>query len=106
MPDGLSLSPTLQQAVKTSLQRAKSSRQRDIALVWRGYIEALREFQVLSDDEHAAIADLLPDIQDDPMGDGWKASGWLASFEQPDPEGVETVDMKAMVVARRRSTAG
>lgn len=103
MPDGLSLSPTLKQAVKTSLQRAKGSRQRDIALVWRGYIEALREFQVLSDD--AAIADLLPNVQDDPMADGWKAS-WLASFEQPDPEGMETVDMKTVVIARRHSAAG
>lgn len=104
MLDTQSLCPTLKRAVRTSL--AQGAPLRDVALVWRGYIEALREFKILSDDEHAAIADLLPDIPADPMADGWKAPGWLASFEQPDPEGVETVDVQTVVSARRRSATG
>jgi hypothetical protein len=42
---------------------AHGSKQRDVALVWRGYIEALRESNALSDDEHAAVADLLPEFR-------------------------------------------
>jgi hypothetical protein len=85
------LFPKLKRSVRLSMACVQDSKQRDIALVWRGYIEALRETAVLSDDEHAAIADdLLPDLQDDPMADGWKEAGWLASFAD-DPEGVETL---------------
>jgi len=70
------------------------------------YIAALRESNVLSDDEHAAIADLLPELQDDPMADGWKAAGWLASFAAPpDADGVETLDLDTIAIIRR-SAAG
>jgi hypothetical protein len=84
------LFPALKRAVRISMASVQDSKQRDVALVWRGYIEALRESAALSDDEHAAIADLLPDLPDDPMADGWDASGWLASFAD-DPEGLETL---------------
>jgi hypothetical protein len=80
----------------------QGSKQRDVALVWRGYIEALREAEILSDDEHAAIADLLPELPDDPMADGWRAAGWLASFAEPPDAGVETLDLQTVLNARRR----
>lgn len=100
MLDSQSLCPTLKRAVRTSM--AQSSQRRDVTLVWRGYIEALREFKILSDDEHGAIADLLPEMPDDPMADGWKATGWLGSFdEQVDPE--ETLDLATVARLRRRS---
>src|SRR5271163_673741 len=67
-----------------------------------GVHRALREANVLSDDEHAAIADLLPDLQDDPMTDGWQAAGWLASFaEPPGAEDIETLDLKTVFIVRR-----
>jgi hypothetical protein len=84
------LVPALKRAVRISMARVEDSKRRDVALVWRGYIEALREAAALSDDEHAAIADLLPDLPDDPMADGWKEDGWLASVAD-NPEGVETL---------------
>jgi hypothetical protein len=106
MPDNQSLLPALKRAVRTSIQRLHGSRQRDVALVWRGYIEALRENQILSDDEHAAVADLLPELADDPLAEGWKAAGWLASFaEPPDAGDVETLDLKTVAMVRR-SAAG
>jgi len=106
MSDSQSLLPSLKRAVRLSLQRAHCSKQHDVALVWRGYIEGLRENAVLSDDEHAAIADLLPELSDDPLAEGWKAAGWLASFaEPPDAEGVETLDLKTVAMVRR-SAAG
>jgi hypothetical protein len=49
---------------------------------------------------------LLPELQDDPMADGWKAAGWLASFaEPPDAKGVETLDLDTVAIIRR-SAAG
>jgi hypothetical protein len=102
MPDSQSLFPALKRAVRTSMTAAHGSKQRDVALVWRGYIEALREAEILSDDEHAAVADLLPELEDDPMADGWKAAGWLASFaEPPNAEGVETLDLETVAIIRR-----
>jgi hypothetical protein len=56
MPERWSLFSTLKRAVATSMRRVHGLKQRDAALVWRGHIEALREYEVLSDDEHAAMA--------------------------------------------------
>jgi hypothetical protein len=36
MPDGLSLLPALKRAVRTSIRQVQGSKQRDVALVWRG----------------------------------------------------------------------
>lgn len=106
MPDIRSISATLKQAIKNSTRQAQGTRLRDVALVWRGYVEALREFEVLSDDEHAAIAELLPDLPDDPLAEGWKAAGWLDSFSDPEADAaVETLDMAAIAHVRR-SAAG
>lgn len=102
MPDLASLSTTLKRALKNSLRQPQGSRLRDRALVWRGYLEALREFELLSDDEHAALADLLPDIPDDPLAEHWQAAGWLDAFRDPEAEAVvETLDLAALARARR-----
>jgi hypothetical protein len=52
MPDSQSLIPALKRAVRTSIGHLHGSKQRDVALVWRGYIEALREADILSDDKY------------------------------------------------------
>lgn len=102
MPDITSITSTLKRAIKNSTRQAQGSRLRHVTLVWRGYIEALREAEVLSDDEHAAIAELLADVPDDPMAEGWKVSGWLASFSDPEADtAVETLDLAAVARARR-----
>lgn len=106
MPDIRSISATLKQAIKNSTRQAQGTRLRDLTLVWRGYIEALREFDVLSDDEHAAIAELLPDLPDDPLAEGWKAAGWLDSLSDPEADAaIETLNL-ADLARVRRSAAG
>jgi hypothetical protein len=99
-----SLSQSLKQAIKRSTRQFKGNRLRDAVLVWRGYLEALREFETLSDEEHALLADLLPEGQDDPLDKGWKASGWLASFGDPEADtGGKTLHLPKV---RKRSAAG
>src|SRR5262245_10853107 len=88
MPDTKSLAPTLKRAVENSILHVRGTKLLRVVLVWRGYLEALREFHILSDDEHAAIAELLPQLWNDPLAEGWKESGWLDSFADPEADAV------------------
>jgi hypothetical protein len=42
MLDSQSLFPALKRAVRTSMGQVQGAKQRDVAFVWRGYLEALR----------------------------------------------------------------
>jgi hypothetical protein len=50
MLDSQTLFPALKRAVRTSMAEVQGAKQRDVVLIWKGYIEALREFEILCTD--------------------------------------------------------
>jgi hypothetical protein len=70
---------TVRYGLEVSLRHAKGQAQRDRVLVWEGYLEALRENELLSEEAYSSLHELLPKVADNPLPRGLK--GWADSWD-------------------------
>lgn len=72
---------TVRYGLEVSMRFATGQRQRALVLVWEGYLEGLREFELLSEEAYSSLHELLPKVADNPMPRGVFSSGWADSWD-------------------------
>jgi hypothetical protein len=72
---------TVRYGLEVSLCHASGQQQRDLVLVWEGYLEGLREYELLSEDAYSSLHALLPKVPDNPVPRGLFCKGWADSWD-------------------------
>lgn len=72
---------TVRYGLEVSLRHAGGERRRDLVLVWEGYLEGLREYELLSEEAYSSLHALLPEVEDNLVPRSGFCTGWADSWD-------------------------